>query len=360
MEEKKKFSARKTFFIFLSIMLSFVFLVCGFNILIDPYFHYHAPLGSKGYLLNADQERYINDGILRHYKYDALIIGNSMIQNFKSSEFDEIFGVNSVKTGFSGASFKEIDQNVRVALKHNKELKTIIRCIDDNKLLDDKDRLSYSAYPTYLYDNNIFNDYKYLLNKDVTKESIKVIMRALFENRSNTGFDSYGYWNDSYKNGKEEVLSTYNRPEINGTQTPFTEEDAEIVRGTINQNVIETAKANPDVTFYLFITPYSILYWDALNRYGTLNKQLAAQKLAIELMLECENIKLFSFFDDTELFCNLDNYKDSGHYIASINSYMLKCMKNGEHILAKENYEEYINNLSMFLNAYDYDAIFAE
>ena len=283
-----------------------------------------------------------------------------MIQNFKSSEFDEIFGVNSIKTGFSGASFKEIDQNVRVALKHNKELKTIIRCIDDNKLLDDKDRLSYSAYPTYLYDNNIFNDYKYLLNKDVTKESIKVIMRALFENRSNTGFDSYGYWNDSYKNGKEEVLSTYNRPEINGTQTPFTEEDAEIVRGTINQNVIETANANPDVTFYLFITPYSILYWDALNRYGTLNKQLAAHKLAIELMLECENIKLFSFFDDTELFCNLDNYKDSGHYIASINSYMLKCMKNGEHILTKENYEEYINNLSMFLNAYDYDAIFAE
>ena len=47
----------------------------------------------------------------KHFDYDAIITGTSMTENFLSSEFDSLFGVNSVKTTFSGASYKEINQN---------------------------------------------------------------------------------------------------------------------------------------------------------------------------------------------------------------------------------------------------------
>ena len=358
MKEKKVFNAKKSFFIFLSVIISFVVVVCGFNILIDPYYHYHKPLWNRGYYLDTSMERYINDGILKHYEYDALIIGNSMAQNFKTSEFDEIFGVNSVKTGFAGASFKEIDQNIQVALKYNKKLKTIIRSIDDNKFLDDKDMMNYGTYPTYLYDNNIFNDVKYVLSKDILKKSLSLVYHSVFAKDREINFDVYGRWNDGYTFGKESVLKTYKRSTKSSVTYDLTAEDVETVKGTINQNVIQTAKQNPDVTFYLFITPYSIIYWDSLNQEGIMNKHIQAQKIAIELMLECTNIKLYSFCENIDITANLDNYKDVGHYGAEINSLMLKYMKNGEYLLTKDNYNEYIENITQIYTNYDYDAIF--
>ena len=40
----------------------------------DPYFHYHGPFSSFSYRLY--EERYINDGISRHFNYDAIITGD--------------------------------------------------------------------------------------------------------------------------------------------------------------------------------------------------------------------------------------------------------------------------------------------
>lgn len=57
--------------------------LAGITIYVDPLFHYHAPLGSLQYPLY--DERYMNDGIVRHFDYDAIITGSSMTENFKTS-----------------------------------------------------------------------------------------------------------------------------------------------------------------------------------------------------------------------------------------------------------------------------------
>ena len=49
----------------------------------DPYFHYHKPFPFVSYRMY--DERYMNDGISRHFDYDAVITGTSMAQNFKPS-----------------------------------------------------------------------------------------------------------------------------------------------------------------------------------------------------------------------------------------------------------------------------------
>lgn len=67
-------------------------------IIIDPYFHYHKPISFVSYKLS--NQRYINDGIVKHFNYDAVITGTSMTENFKSSQFDKLFNVNSVKVPF--------------------------------------------------------------------------------------------------------------------------------------------------------------------------------------------------------------------------------------------------------------------
>ena len=74
MKEKKWFIG--TLIGIVSILLLLVAMVC----VIDPYFHYHASIEGVSYRLG--NQRYINDGIARHYDYDAIIIGTSMTENF--------------------------------------------------------------------------------------------------------------------------------------------------------------------------------------------------------------------------------------------------------------------------------------
>lgn len=149
-------------------------LLCGFGavtVIIDPYFHYHKPLSSLQYPI--DNERYQNDGIVKHFEYNAIITGTSMTQNFKASVFDRIFGVDSIKVPFSGASYKEINDNLLIATTCNSDIKLILRGLDYNRLLDTKDEMRYEEefYPRYLYDNNLCNDVKYVFNKSVLFET---------------------------------------------------------------------------------------------------------------------------------------------------------------------------------------------
>ncbi len=126
-------------------------------IIIDPYFHYHKPLSFLSYRLG--NQRYINNGIIKHFDYNAIITGTSMTENFKSSQFNKMFNVNSIKVPFAGVSYKEINDNVEMALKNKKNIKCILRGLDYGKINENFEKMFYDAYPTYLYDYSIFNNY---------------------------------------------------------------------------------------------------------------------------------------------------------------------------------------------------------
>ena len=157
---------------------------------------------------------------------------------------------------------------------------------------------------------------------------------------------------------KAAVLKSFERKPLVKEQLEFTKQDRENVLANVRQNITSTAEQYPQVTFYLFWTPYNICYWDEMNQEGKLNYMLEAEKAAIEEILQYENIRLFSFSSNTELICNLDNYCDQGHYSPLINSEILKWIKNGDYELTKENYEQYIEQMKSFLSTYNYDAIY--
>ena len=123
----------------LAIALTFLFISCMalVIIIIDPYFHYHAPI--SGLVYKFLEERYQNNGIVRHFEYDAIITGTSMTQNFKTSEMDKLFGTNAIKVTYSGGEYKEINDNLVVALRSNQNIKLVLRGVDYNNLLHDKD-----------------------------------------------------------------------------------------------------------------------------------------------------------------------------------------------------------------------------
>ncbi len=340
------------------LMLLCIAAVCVSTVIVDPFFHYHAPAGWMSYYLH--NQRYQNDGILKHFDYDAMITGTSMTENFKTSEMDEIFGTHSVKTSFSGAFYKEISDNIKTAAASNPDLKCVVRGLDYDVLLEDKDVERYEDYPDYLYDDILWNDMSYLLNKQVFFETLWVLAKSA-AGKPSTTFDEYSSYAQLYEFGTEAVENNYARPTPRADrEIPLTEDERERLRANIAQNVISVAEQNPDITFYCFFTPYSIYYWDSLHQNGTLKRQLDAERTAIEMMLPYENIRLYSFFDEFDMICDLDNYRDIGHYSGQINSMILEWMHNGEHLLTEENYEEYCEKTRDFYLNYHYDALFEE
>ena len=326
-------------------------LVAAVNMLIDPFLHYHAPLGGLQYPLK--DERYQNDGIMRNYPYNAVITGTSMCQNFLPSEFDDLWGATAIKVCYSGGSYKEIDESVRRALEYQNNVEYVLRSLDSNRLNYPADQNEYEGYPTYLYDQNIFNDVYYLLNKEVIPKTIAVINYTRSGQRT-PNWDEYGSWSQYKTFGREEVFRTWQMFEEQEETHELQQEDYDRIRDNVQRNILRTAQENKDVTFYLFFPPYSICYWNTLVRTRQLDAQLAAEKYAVELLLEAENVHVFSFADQIEIISDLDNYSDALHYGEWINSDILKWIHEGKGELTKENCSEWFQRIKEIYLEYDF------
>jgi len=345
----------------LSIVLVLFISMGAFVYIVDPFFHYHKPLVDKYYYV-LDNERSQNDGISKYFDYDAIITGTSMTQNFKTSELDELFGVNSVKLTYSGASYKEINEGIEKALINNPNLRIVVRGLDVNMILDDKDKMRYDLgeYPTYLYDKNPFNDVKYLLNKDIIFErAYKIVAQKNKENISPgiTTFDDYSRWNDYFSFGVNSVYKNGTSYTASNIEKHLSDEDIAVIEDNIAQNVTSFVDDYPDVEFYYFITPFSVAWWKNNMETGNAYQIMEAEKYAIEMILEHDNIKLFFFDDLSDVTCDLNNYRDVAHYGGWINSLILYWMKNGEHQLTKDNYMDYIDREIDLYTSFDYNSL---
>lgn len=93
---------------------------------------------------------------------------------------------------------------------------------------------------------------------------------------------------------------------------------------------------------------------------GYLERQIEAEKYAIELILDCQNIKLFSWNNRFEIITDLNNYKDQSHYGEWINSLILNEMVAEKNILTWENYGAYIEEMKIFYSTFDYNSLFEQ
>lgn len=345
-----------------------VFLYAGaFVWYVDPFFHYHAPRTDR-FFYPLDNERSMNDGILRHFDYDAIITGTSLAACFKTSELDALFGVHSVKIPASGASYFEINRLINTGLETHPEMKLVVRSIDRHLLLYGAEELrdDLGEYPDYLYDRNPFNDYQYLFNADVL--FTRCLNMALDAARPGfvPGMTSF----DDYSNTMAEYKGAFGLPNIEnmfhfdldavGEPIHLSEYDRQAVTRKIQENVVATAEAHPDVTFYCFFPPVSLGYWRDRIALGDIYAQIEAEQLASELMLQCPNIRLFDFTGRTDIISDVNQYRDLMHYGEWINSLMLKWMREDRYRLMEENVADFFaERLTYYLSA-DYKALLTQ
>lgn len=336
--------------LFIALFIIFIIAFSSFIIIVDPYFHYHKPLSIFHYKMDRSKQRYINDGIVKNFEYDAIIVGTSMVENFQTTQMDTLFGTNSIKVPLTGAYYKEINDLLSTAFAHNDHIQYVVRSLDYSYFFIDKDAYAYSksTYPRYLYNNNILDDVQYILNKKVFLNTF-----AITDTAKSTTFDEYSYWGNSVKYGIVDYQRTGKREAI-----PFSADDLNLLRNNLQQNVIKLIEKHPNTQFYLFYPPYSIYKWDSYNQAGKLYKFLYGEKMITEMLLPYQNVHIFSFLDMYDIVTNINYYKDITHYHPDINLVILNSMKTGLHELTMENYEDYYKEIIPFYINYNYDALF--
>ena len=336
----------------LALILVFVIAVGTAVYYVDPFWHFHGPTAGLSY--PYVDERYMNDGIARHFDYEAIIAGTSIAENFKVSEVEELWGFTTIKQTAASATFYEQDGYVRRALSYNPDVQLVIRSLDATRLVTGPTDESYDDIPKYLYDENVFNDVRYLYNKDVIQRVTEVINYTRAGNVTKN-MDEYGVWYPYATYGREEVLKGLIDYSAFTEEMIFADEDAEAITLNIEENILKTAREHPDTEFIFFIPPYSAAYWYGMVKTKQLSYTIEAYKLAVSRLLTEENIKVYDFSDKIDITTNLDNYMDTLHYGEWVNDEMLRWMHDGEGLLTLENYEAHLDNVKEIYENYNYD-----
>lgn len=324
---------------------------------VDPFFHYHAPRADLYYPFT--NERYDSDGILWHFDYDAVITGTSMTECFRPSQLDALFNTRSVKVPSYGASYHEISQRLRRGFRTH-GIRMVVWGLDQDKMIRDPEwmRDDLGDYPYYLYDDNPFNDVKYLLNKEVLFEKVIPILENKRDGAAggHDGFDDYVNWSEHVAYGPDEALEDFEdfTPADAADLKALTPEEEQMVRGNVDENVASLAAAHPDTLFCLFLTPYSVVYWGQESHDGTLDRQLAAERILLEELMPYANVLVLSYNNCPEVIENLDNYRDALHYGGWINDRILEDFATQSWCIRPENLNEYLEEESHYLHSFDY------
>ncbi len=360
MREKIKLEYNKFVITVMSVGLCVVLSVAVLTYVVDPFFHYHAPLEHFPY--EIDNQLSQNPGMARHFDYDSVILGSSMTVNFNTDVFAEEMGLKTIKLSYSGAYPKDVSNIEQVIFDAHPETRVVFLGVDVINYSAATDEVKFPL-PEYLYDSNLVNDVNYLLNKDVLLDY--VVRPALDPDPTDLATVYSSWWTDEYYNVNY-VMPEYVR-DFRARERDLTETDkpqdyfAQAICDNMEENILPYVREHPDTRFVIFYPPYSILFWNDMIDEHRLEATLYEYELISEMLFDYANVEIYFFADEEAIITDLNNYADYTHYHPRYNDYMTRCFADGTDRC--HDYAEvrgHVNNLRRIIWEYDFDALLAE
>ncbi len=329
---------------FLSSLLAFTLVLCSFSFAFDP---------QNMYRWNEKGTRFFNTrfsaaGSVRNYDYDLIIIGSSMVQNFKAENVAEYFGCRPLKVTLGGMAANETLFAYNSAQKAGKA-KTYIVNIDLHRIASAESICEDSGrFPDYMFDYRGIKKFKYLLGYETWFKFIPTdIVLSMASSAENIIPDSYKdkidegtdintmcEWDNTVIPGREKLLENYHNNIKNfdeGDNSVFSENAVKNAEDIMN-GFIKTLDDDEELIIYL--PAYSVLYWS-----GKDNKQfetlIEMREKIVSIACKHENIKVLDF-QGSEKINNLDLYFDENHYGKELCGYIESRLNSDEFTATKE------------------------
>lgn len=308
------------------IILALAMIVAAVAV-IDPFEVYHRATAFIPPIESGTQS-YSNAGIAKSYDYDSIIIGSSMTENFRPSQLDALLGGRFVKLCINGGTPFNHKQMMDIAFGTH-DVKRVFYGLDVGALSFFY-KTPKAEMPTYLYDDNLFNDTQYWFNQSVLAKYIPKCLKTLGQTDPNQRDAMYS-WGENFAYGPDAVLrEPIQTAEI--PQQPLEEHPSLSQQSMLNveHNFIPFIEAHPDTEFIFFFPPYSLMQWYSFYTQGSLNSTLMQKQAVIQRLLAYDNVKLYDFQAQLDWILNLDHYVDYEHYGAHVNDEIVRMIAAGQ------------------------------
>lgn len=355
--KKNKNPFKRAVLWFAAAVIMMCLAVTALVVYVDPFFHYHKPLDDFPYLV--DNQLSQNPGMAKHMEYDSVILGSSMTVNFNTDWFEELMGLHTIKLSYSGAYPKDQANIMEIIFNSGHEVKKVFLGVDVITYMGGTQETKYPI-PEYLYDDNYLNDIQYVLNKDVV---LNYILRPMADPDPTDLATVYAsWWTEEYYN-EQWVLHNYTLPEVVKEPVPA-EEYLPGTEKNLDVNICPFIEENPDTRFVVFFPPYSILFWNDVQKGNHMDATIEEYRYIAERLNEYENVEVYFFPDREDIILDLNHYADYSHYHPDYNRFMTECFADGiTGLVAKEGsdkgktIDEYLNHMREIVENFDFEEL---
>ena len=155
-------------------------------------------------------QRYEEPGLIRSQDYSAVIMGTSLVANYRASWFTEGLGEKTLKITFPDGWISEFDTALDLAISTHPGLDKVFFGLDPN-ILARPAAQAPDQLPAYLYDDDPWNDGAYLFSKDVLLRAGYALAEK--ERGRTCPLQDAFMWDGTESFSREDALAGYDRPD---------------------------------------------------------------------------------------------------------------------------------------------------
>ena len=312
--------------------------VIAFNAWVDPFQQYRKA-GRFAPRFYGAWQRYENPGIARHYEYDRIVTGSSLMENVLPGDVDAIMGGRSINLSVSAQTAYDAGQLLRTALRTGKP-RHVIMNLDYNAFSGPPDRSGFGeAFPVYLYDDTIWNDLPYLLGIGTLRKSLETVL-GLRWSRFSTDPARMWAWMEGVEFSAAKVVRGLDADNINA-RFGQPQRTLEGMQASFEANLVPLVEAHPQVRFSFLYAPYSILAWLDFDQRGQLEVTLAFREWVLERTARYPNVEIFDFHAEPAMVLALDRFTDIYHHSPEVSRAVLRAMHEGRNKLTRQSVREH-------------------
>ena len=351
------------------VMLTAVLL----NLVVDPLQIFRpARLFTAAY---SQDSRLQNAGLIKSQSFDTVFMGTSLAIHFRQSDIDRLLGVKSLKLAMSGSSSRE--QTFVLASAMARQPERVIWEVDDWIFHDAPEIDANTHLPADLYRGNTKGIANYLLSGAMAREAVWVMARSIpalepviasLTSEAIFKFPILRVDDINTLSPGEDVGAMYNAkralaafsyitdPARSGYLLDDTDYDMKV--RIFERDAIGLISAHPDVTFDIYLPPYSILQWAALRDTSpeTLKSVYAFSGYFCRRLIDFPNVRLFDFRSLKEVTHDLNNYSDVIHHSPDIDLKILRWLAENQYRVDRAQPTVYLDQLKAQVEAYRLEA----